>query len=811
MRMFALLAFCFLWKMLAAAQTPFVLRGDGEAPDRTYDVQHYRIELSFDESKRTLFGKTTITFVPFSYGLTTAEFDAENLAITEASQGMKPLPFALGPKSVTVTLDHPATSHDTLAITFTYSCTPQRGLYFIQPDSTDPSRPWQIWSQGEDMDNHFWFPCHDFPDDFATSEMIVTVKDSYSALSNGKLVDVRLNRSSHTKTFHWKQDIPHATYLIMLAAGEYSVIRDKSDSVPVEYWVYPQSVEDARVCFAQTPAMVRWFGTMVGYPYPWAKYAQVLIHDFVVGGMENTSATSLADRDAVYGPRARLDDSPVSLIAHELAHQWWGDVVTCRDWRHLWLNESFASYFDDLWEEHALGPDEFTYGMWGEQQSGINQDRASGRKPIVGVGSTTSNLYPRGASVLHMLRFVLGDSLFWRAMHHYIVKFQHSPVETNDFKVAIEEATGRNLYWFFNEWLYGAGHPVFQLSWNWNDSTRSVAVHVQQTQTMDSLTTAFRMPVNIGLLNPSGVSNSRVDILSADTTFVLPAATKPVTVLFDNGGWLLKEAHWKKPVDEWTWEVEHAPNPVDRKLAMIEVVHQEGAGALPLLARLAKDDRFWGVRLQAITEVDSCAASDSSSRTLGEQILIRSCRDPKSAVREAAAHGLGLHRTPEARSAMWAALKDSSERVVAAALRSLARADSAHALAALQDALTMPSRRNVIATAALGGMGSVDTALAVKFALEKAQRGHPEEIRSAALTILGRHARQMDEVKNLLVSILGERRSFLRFQAIRLLGEFGDERALPALKKVAADANDRSAGAAKSSIERIGKRISSQQ
>jgi aminopeptidase N len=808
--MLALLALCFLWKMLAAAQTPFAPKGDGEAPDRTIDVQHYRIELSFDESKRMVFGKTTITFVPFSSGFTTADFDAENLAITEASQGMKSLPFVLGPKSVTVTLDHPVTLRDTLAITLTYSCTPQRGLYFVQPDSAEPLRPWQIWSQGEDMDNHFWFPCHDFPDDFATSEMIVTVKDSYSALSNGKLVDVRLNRSSHTKTFHWKQDIPHVAYLIMLAAGEYSVIKDKSGSVPVEYWVYPQNVDDAKVCFAETPAMISWFGFMTGYPYPWAKYAQVLIHDFVVGGMENTSATALSDRDAVYGPRARVDDSPNSLIAHELAHQWWGDVVTCRDWRHLWLNESFASYFDLLWQEHTLGQDEFTNSVWISQQSGINQDRASGRKPIVSVGTTTSNLYPRGASVLHMLRFVLGDSLFWRATHHYIVKYQHSPVETNDLKVAIEEATGKNLYWFFNEWLYGAGHPVFELTWDWNDSSLSAQVHVRQTQTIDSLTSVFRMPVNIGLVNPSGVSNSRVEIMTADTTFVLSAASKPLTVLFDNGGWLLKEVHWKKSVEEWAWEAEHAPGQVDRKLAVSEVSHQEGAGALLLLDRVVKNDKFWGVRLQAINEVDSCASSDSSSRALGMQILTRGSHDPESAVREGAVRGLGVYRTPDARLILWEALKDSSERVVAATLRALAKADSAQAMPALQASLTMPSRRNVIATAALGALGSVDSTLAVKIALEKVKRGHPEEIRSAALGILRRYARHMDEVKDALLSILGERRSYLRSQAIRLLGDVGDERALPGLKKVAEDTNDWSAGAAKSSIEKIGKRVSSQ-
>jgi aminopeptidase N len=811
MRNLAIALLCVLWHTYGPAQSPFPNRGDGEAPDRTYDVLHYRIELSFDESKRMVIGKTTVTLVPFSYGFASAEFDAEKLSISKVSMGSRDLPFRVGPKSVTVTVTPPATEHDTLAVTFFYTCTPERGLYFVQPDSTNPSRPWQIWSQGEDMDNHFWFPCHDFPDDFATSEVIATVKDTYSALSNGSLVSVWHDAVHHTKTFHWRQDILHATYLIMFAAGEYTIIKDKAGSVPLEYWVYPQNVGDARICFAEIPAMVQWYGSQIGYPYPWAKYAQVLIHNFVVSGMENASATALSDQDAVYGPRARLDASPTSLIAHELAHQWWGDVVTCRDWRHLWLNESFASYFDDLWREHASGHDEFVYRIWEEQQSGINTDRTRGRSPIVSVGSSISNLYPRGAAVLHMLRFVLGDSLFWRSMHYYIVKHQHSPVETNDFKIAIQEATGKNLYWFFDEWLYGAGHPIFQLSWDWNDSLHAVALHVLQTQMMDTLTSAFRTPVNIGLLTSTGIQNSRVEVLSPDTTFIVPAQTRPLTVFFDNGDWILKEVEWQKPAEEWIKTTQLAPDPVERILAIRELARQEGRRALPQLARTAQEDPFWGVRLQAIEAVDSMMSHDSSVPDLTEQMLIRCFSDTKAAVREAAVHGLGGCKGIEARRTLWEALKDSSERVVASALQSLARADSANALPALLASLTLPSRRDVIAAAALGGLASVDSVRAVDSALDYVQPGHPEPMRREALMVLQHHAHSADTVITILLSIVGERRSFLRYQAIRFLGEVGDKRAIPALEKVAEDQNDRAAAAAKMSIRRITKRITPSQ
>ena len=254
-------------------------------------------------------------------------------------------------------LDRSYSFRDTLAVSIAYSCTPKKGLYFVQPDSGYPGKPAQIWTQGEDMDNHFWFPCYDFPNDRATSEVIATVQAKYTALSNGKLLEVTENKTRRDKNLSLEGD--QAARVVSDHAGHRRICRAarQAGSLPLEYYVYPHHVEDAKVCFRETPDMVRFFTREDRISYPWEKYAQVLIRDFVVGGMENTSATCLADDATVYDARARLDDSPTSLIAHELAHQWWGDVVTCVDWRHLWLNESFATYFDPLYHEFLLGRD----------------------------------------------------------------------------------------------------------------------------------------------------------------------------------------------------------------------------------------------------------------------------------------------------------------------------------------------------------------------------------------------------------------------------------------------------------------------
>lgn len=789
------------------SQSVFPVRDDGEGPSRDYHVIHYRIEVSFDETAKSVSGRTTTTLLPLLPGLTRLDFDAEKLNVRSVSIGKKALSFEARQKKLAVTLDRPYGLEDTLTLSVEYTCTPGRGLYFVQPDSSYPDRPSQIWSQGEDMDNHFWFPCYDFPNDMATSEMIATVRNTYVALSNGQLVDVKEDRLKRTKTFHWRQDIPHASYLISLAAGNYAILKDRAGDVPLEYYVYPRLVADAKICFASTPDMVTWFGEKIGYKYPWAKYAQVLIRDFVEGGMENISATSLADEATVYDARARIDESPTGLIAHELAHQWWGDVLTCKDWRHLWLNESFASYFDPLWHEHALGRDEFDYRMFNAQRSGINSDKRNGRRPIVSVGSYGENIYPRGASVLHMLRFVLGDTLFWRALHHYIVKYQHTPVETNDLKVAIEEATGQNLYWFFDEWIYKAGYPVFDLSYDWSDSARSLSLHVRQTQKTDSLTAVFRTPVDIELTMPEGRVTRRFNILTLDTTFSLPAASKPRLVIFDRGNWLLKEMKWTKSHAEWLYQAEYAPDPVDRLNAIQELPElRDNDACILCLERIARNDHFWAVRREAVQAFEKIDSLDTAKKSPIAATLVEASADSKPAVRVAAVSQLGRYTGEGVKAALRLALKDSSYRVVAAALRSIAKVDSANARGLLLSYIDVPSHGNTIAASALQSLATIDSLTAVDLSLVKGRNGQPQGLRFASLGVLSRYGKGRQDVLRLLESITGEKQSFVRTFAIRLLGDLGEAGSLPALERIAGDGDDRSAAGAKASAEKIRKR-----
>jgi aminopeptidase N len=797
-----------LLAVAAQAQSVFPVRdSSGESRNRSYHVVHYKIDVSIDDEKKSVDGIVTTTLVPFLSRLQTIEFDAEKMNIRRVWMGTKTLNFNVLPRMLEIYLDKPYSYNDTLTVSVQYSCTPTKGLYFTQPDSGYPDKPMQIWTQGEDMDNHFWFPCYDFPNDQATSEVIATVADHYTLVSNGKLLGVRENKQSGTKTWHWSETVPHVSYLIMIAAGDYAVLKDKAGNLPLEYYVYPKHVDDARVCFAETPGMIQFFSKKIGFPFAWEKYAQILIADFIEGGMENCSATTLMDDITVFDARARVDESPVSLIAHEMAHQWWGDVLTCKDWRHLWLNEGFASYFDPLYFEYSRGWDEFEYIMSQQQQTGINTDKHQGRKPVVSVGSYGSNVYSRSAAILHMLRFVLGDDLFWRSIHHYIEKYQYSTVETNDLKRAIEEETGQNLYWFFDEWFYKAGHPIFDVSYTWNDSARVLSLKVAQTQTTDSLTGIFRTPVLVQVTTPSGNVLDTLNILTRDTVFTLHAPAKPQLVLFDKGNWLLKELNFHKPREEWEYQAENAGSPVDRMNAVRTfTLMPDSDTVIPLLSRIALHDRFWAVRKEAISTLDDSFTRSDSMKQLITATLVAACRDSNSHVRAAAVGGLSARRGDNVVAALHAALNDSSYEVVATALRSLSRADSAHAEPVLLSYLNTPSYRNAIVNSVLSVLGHLDSTRAVDVALEKVKYGEHPWTRYTALSVLGRYGKHREEIVPVLVSLLHDKTHFIRSSATRILGEVGNKSVLPSLEAIASKKDDPDARLAKESIEKITRR-----
>jgi aminopeptidase N len=787
-----------------SAQVPLSITEGGEPPSRSFDVLHYAINIRIDEVKKSIDGSVAIRLVPFLPALESIRLNAGDMTIRRVTAGgSRELRFDTTRYALTIHLDAPRSPKDTLTVMIEYSCSPKQGMTWAAPDSGYPAKRWQFWSQGEDTTNHFWFPCYDFPNDKATSELTATVNRKLTVLSNGKLMSVKEDKKAGTKTFHFAQSKPHSSYLIMVAGGEYAVLKDKAGSTPLEYYVYPDDTLNARICFSESPKIMTFFNEVTGMTFPWEKYGQIILQDHF-GGMENTGATTLTDVGTVYDARARVDDSPVSLIAHEMAHQWWGDLVTCRDFRHMWLNESFASYFDPLYFERWKGRDEFDRIMFDNQNAGIWVDTARGRKPVVSVGSYGENLYPRGAAVLHMLRFVLGDDLFFKGLQHYIRKYQFQPVETNDLVRAIEEATGQNLAWFFDEWIYKAGHPVFRVGYTWSDSAKSVALRVEQTQTQDSLTGIFRTPVNIEITTASGPAEYRVNILSGDTTFTFPAAERPSLVIFDRGNWLLKEVVFKKTREELEYQAQHAGHVIARMRALQALPGLEKSEeSIPVFADRMANDPFWAVRREAVNQSGRIKPADSTKRDAVKAALLGALRDARPEVRSAAAAQLGSYRGPEVVAALTAALEDSSYNVMTGALRAIAKADSAHAAPLLARYLDYPSFRNRVANAALGALANVDSVQGIAVAKARAAYGQPAMTRWTAFGILGKYGKGKPDIIAQYLAYLGDKDPGFRTNAARTLGRIGDESVIPALEAVAGDAANPASAAAKQSIETL--------
>ncbi|MEO8168251.1 MAG: M1 family aminopeptidase, partial [bacterium] len=474
-------------------------------PSRCVDILHYKIEVRFDEKNKKVFGTTVISFVPLWSKLDSLQLNAVEMDVQSVTMYGKPLVFFNDRKQLMVKLDKFYSFNDTLRIVVDYTCSPAKGLYFTSPDSINPDRRTQIWTQGEDMDNRYWFPCWDFPNDKATSEVIATVRDSWTVLSNGRLVDTRTDKKMKTKTFHWLESKPHASYLVMLVAGEYTILSEKYKNLSVDNYAYNDRIEDTRRSLSATTDVLKFMEQATGFTYPWEKLAQIFIQDFMWGGMENTSAITY-NESYLIDRRGMVDFSGDDVVAHEVAHQWFGDVVTCRDWSELWLNESFANYYEARYKKYSKGSDEFLLDMMNQAAGVMGAERSQGRQPIVSQDNYAANLYSKGAWVLHMLESILGEQEFNRAIHLYLQRNAFSNVSTFDFQKAVEEATGRNLDWFFRQWVFKGGHPQLTVTSSWDEATKFLTLSVEQTQKVDSLTGVFKLPVDIECTTASGSS-----------------------------------------------------------------------------------------------------------------------------------------------------------------------------------------------------------------------------------------------------------------------------------------------------------------
>jgi aminopeptidase N len=625
-----------------------------------------------------------------------------------------------------------------------------RGLAFIKPTADDPKRPRQIWSQGESEYNHLWFPCYDHPNDFATSELIATVEKPLMVISNGRLLETKDN-PDNTRTFHWKMETPHASYLASIVVGEYAAVEGSYAGIPVISYVYPSELEEGKVTTARLPEMVKFFSEKTGLKYPYAKYAQTMTRDFG-GGMENISATTQTD-NMIHDARTELDQTSDGLESHELAHQWFGDYVTARSWSDIWLNESFATYFQAMWDEHSLGRDDFLYlDVKGNQDAYYGAWARGQRRPIVTKNYLNPDAvfdtyaYPRGGAVLHMLRTALGDENWWRSINHYLTKYANQPVETEQFRIAIEETTGQSMDWFFDEWVYKMGHPVFRVTQDYDPAAKVVKLTVRQEQKPDPTSDYpqagyFQTPVDIELGAGSQSTVTRVQLEpKEEQTITIPFSTKPQLVNFDYGGALIKELNFEKSTDDLLYQVARDEDMLGRHWALDQLTARmkESATAeadkqriATALSAVLTSDNFWAMRQ------DTAAALNGVPGDAARKALVAASKDKNAHVRANAITALASSKDAALADLYLQSLNDQSYGVVRAAANALGQTKSPQAYDALSKLFEVPSWRDNIRVSAMTGLAALGDKRSLAMGVRYAAKGNPAPLRAGAVTLLG--------------------------------------------------------------------------
>lgn len=737
-------------------------------PSRNYDTRHIALNLRFNWDKEQAMGTATITFAPLINGVRTVEFDAANMTFNSVKLAAgTPLQFAADApqEKLRITLDRAYKTTDVVTVVIDYSTNGTakelgiggfgRGLTFIKPTPQDPKRPRQIWSQGETEYNHLWFPCYDHPNDFATTEMIATVEKPLMVISNGKLLETK-NNPDNTRTFHWKMETPHASYLTSIVVGEYVPIESNYQGIPVISYVYPNEVEEGKVTTARLPAMMKFFSEKMGLKYPYVKYAQTMTRDFG-GGMENITATTQTD-NMIHDARFELDATSDGLQSHELAHQWFGNYVTARTWADIWLNESFATYFQAMWNEHNLGRDDFLYlDVKGNQDAYYGAWSRGQRRPIVTHNFAGPDAvfdiyaYPRGGAVLHMLRNVLGEESWWRMINYYLRKYANQPVSTEQFRIAIEESTGQPMDWFFDQWLYKMGHPVFRVTQDYDAAAKVLKLTIRQEQKPDANSAYpqadfFQMPVDIELGAGTQTTVTRVQLEPKEEQIInIPFDVKPQLVNFDYGGMLIKELKFDKSIDELVYQVTRDADVLGRVWALGQLSARMKASATTdadrqriaaTLSTVLTSDNFWGVRQE------TAAALNNVPGDAVRKALLAATEDKNARVRASAITALATSKDASLASVYLKSLGDQSYGVIRAAATALGQTKSPQAYDALMKLFETPSWRDTIRVSAMTGLAALGDKRSLEMGIRYASKDTPGELKAGAVALLGAIGRE---------------------------------------------------------------------
>lgn len=770
---------------LPESEKPFSAERPQHRRDREIDVERVLIEIEPDISSRSFAATAEQRFRVLVPELPALTLDAKELRIARVRDaGGRDLGFEHAGDKLKIKFPKPLKEGERAAVRIEYSGgTKFEGLNFYRKDARYPGDWDAVWSKGEPEFNSRWAPLWDYPNEQSASEVTVIVPEGFSAVSNGRLASEGAGPRPGTRRFHWVQDKPHVAYLIAFYAARFAKVSDKARladgrEVPVAYWVPPGREEDGRRTFAKTPAMLAAFSELLGFPYPWDKYDQVI--NQYAGGMENTSASSIGDR-FLCDSRAMLDSDSDGLIAHELAHQWFGNVVTCKDWSHIWLNEGFASFLDAWWFEKDRGFDDFAREL-DESAQWYFSETGRYRRPMVSDRYRhprelfDAHTYARGAWTLQMLRRELGEERFWASVRRFLKDRAHQVVDSEDLRRAIEAETGRSMTAFFAQWVYGAHHPELKLVLEYDWKHRRLSLDVLQQQVKKGHPAfAFKLPLRL----PDGAA-LEAKVERERQRFSWDVAARPAWVAVDPGLSVLAQTTREWPRDMLTAELAAGPTGQARARAALELAKAGTPGAAAALAECLRKDPFWGAGWNCAQGLGRIGGPQALSA------LLAHVRHKHPKVRRAVAAALSkFPGRPEVYDALEPlARADESWAVQNEALRTLGAVRDPRARALLESRLRDDSWNELVRGGALDGLGELRDAAALPALAEWSAPGRAVNARARAMSAWARAGQGRADVREGLVRALTEEDHLqVWYAALSALQSLGDPLSIPALAR----------------------------
>jgi aminopeptidase N len=779
------------------------------APDRKVDVLHIKLDVTPDFEKRTVSGSVSITSKPIAKPVELLELDAKDISVRKVACDQAAVKdFVSTRESLQILFKEPIEVGTAFTVVIEYTAQPNAGLYFRTPAMGYPETDTHIWTQGETHEARHWFPCFDYPNERSSTEVICHVPQDMTVLSNGvrkgELID-----PSGLKAVRWYHEKPHANYLICLVAGHLKGLKKTHRDVPLGFYTQPSLAKHAANSFRDTPDIMAFFEEEIGVNFPWPKYDQVTILDFTAGGMENTTLTTLTD-GTIFAKATENIRTTRGLDAHELAHQWFGDYVTCKDWSHLWLNEGFATYYTHLYEGSKFGRDAMLYGLY-RDATGRILTQGNDKKPIVynayknPMEQFDYRSYPKGSWVLHMLRSQLGEDLYRKCIKAYLEKHALTSVVSDDLRQVIEEKSGRPMDRFFDQWLYHARHPDLKISYQWLPKQGVAKVNIKQTQKLDDDVLQFHFPTKLRFAAGDMLVDYPINVTKIEEDFYVPLEKQPEIVRFDPDYSVLANVSFDKPNGMLRKQLENKEDMVGRLLACKLLGDRKTHESVELLTKALQNDSFHGVRIAAASAL-SKHETDESLAALADNWATQT----DARVRQSVVEKLTNRYRDETPALIKQVLeKERNPAILAAAIRGLGRFHGPETRQALIKFLGTDSFRNELAVAAMSAIRQLDDDT-LQPAVFDALRQNASQFRTRdygrgleTLAHTSRRQKDRSEVREFLAKHLDHPKVSVQAAAIQALGILGDPKAITGLESLSQSENERISRPAQQAVSKL--------